>query len=131
MISKANLKKTIRLAKEYNDKACQPTRFSLSDLESLMNQLHEFAPEMTALENHLRSLSYEEILDLEGLMDYGRNLDSQYLDIFVKKHFEEQREVFVQEHPSSDGKEEAIKYLMAKGPLAEYLKRAGEALELI
>ncbi len=131
MISKANLKKTIRLAKEYNDKACEPTRFSLSDLESLINQLHEFAPEMTALEKHLRSLSYEEILDLEGLMDYGRNLDSQYLDIFAKKHFEEQREVFVQEHPSSDGKEEAIKYLMAKGPLAEYLKRAGEALELI
>ena len=99
MISKANLKKTIRLAKEYNDKACQPTRFSLSDLE--------------------------------GLMDYGRNLDPQYPDIFAKKHFEEQREVFVQEHPSSDGKEEAIKYLIAKGPLADYLESAAKALELI
>lgn len=131
MISLTDLKKTIDLARAYNAKACKPTILNSSNIEEIARTLAEAATERDALDTHLRSLSYDDILDLEGLMDYGRNLNPEFADIFAKKYFQERRKGFSKEHPSPDRKEDAIEYLIAKGPLADYLESAATALELI
>lgn len=131
MISLTDLKKTIDLARAYHTKECKPTIVNSSNIEEVIRMFAEAAPERKALDNHLCSLSYDDILDLEGLMDYGRNLNPEFADIFAKKHFEKHRKFFAKEYPTPDGKEEAIEYLIAKGPLADYLESAAKALELI
>ena len=131
MISLTDLKKTIALARVYNAKACKPTVLNFSNIEEVARTFNEVAAERDALDTHLCSLSYDDILDLEGLMNYGKNLNPEFTDIFAKKHFQEHRKLFAKDHPTPNGKKDAIKYLIAKGPLADYLESAAKALELI
>lgn len=131
MISEKKLEKTIELARAYNAEGCKYSTFSLDKMQEMMENVKKIKPYRDALESHLNSLSYDDILDLEGLMDYGRDLDLKFVDIFAKKYFEERRDFFAKNYPSPNGKEEAVRYLVGKGPLAEYLERAAKALELL
>jgi hypothetical protein len=79
---------------------------------------YEDTPEKIELQrNHkllvdaLNNCSYDEILDIETLMAFGRG-DSD--------SFESLRDSFAWNYPSPEGKEDAITYLAGK-PLATYL----------
>ncbi len=98
------------------------------------------------LRNYLNQLDYEAILDIEALMDYGRELsqydgisnlrrliDDEYTDrtelLNSKKYFTNVRKWFAQSYPSPEGKSDAVIYLAEKS-LVQYLPYAMEALDL-
>lgn len=98
------------------------------------------------LRDYLNQLEYDAILDIEALMDYGREL-SYYHGISnlreltenneennsellrPKNYFTNARAFFAQTYPSPMGAHDAVIYLSGK-PLAQYLTYAMEALGL-
>lgn len=110
------------------------------------HEFYEYEKAKNDLKNYLNSLDYEAILDIEALMDYGRELsqydgisnlrrliEDEYTErtelVRAEDYFATTRRYFAQSYPSPEGKSDAITYLSGK-PLAQYLSYAMEALEL-
>lgn len=97
------------------------------------------------LRHYLSQLDYMAILDLEGVMQYGRELasydgldglrrligngQSDRSDLLdAKGSFASARSHFATTYPSPDGKMLAIDFLMGKMDLYKYLRYAADAL---
>lgn len=106
----------------------------------------EYEKAKNNLESYLNGLNYEAIIDIEALMDYGRELsqydgisnlrrliEDEYTErtelVRAEDYFATTRRYFAQSYPSPEGKSDAITYLSGK-PLAQYLSYAMEALGL-
>ena len=103
----------------------------------------------TALEAYMMSLTYEEILDLEAMIDYGRDLyaagahrgiDQEFIEylkdsedtatlLFPAEILCQIRQQLQDMYPSEEGKSDAVDYMISKNLLSDYLRCALEALK--
>lgn len=117
-----------------------PQEFRLADIESYRNNPAVLEAEKLDREfiKYLNSLNYATVLDLEALMQIGRehtyNFDCEEEDPVTiedpETYFCDCRDYFADMYPNENGKDLAIEYLVGKGCLAQYWKNAFKVLGL-
>lgn len=100
-----------------------PDRISLAEYENYLRNpaVQEARSRTRDLEMYMESLNYATILDLESLMQIGRDGDYSEADPYEVR-FQSCRDYFARTYPDPAGKNLAIDYLAGKVDLARYLK---------